>query len=347
MTKYLRPILSVFLCVCLLTAVLPAAFAVSADEGEGALRSQWKRGEGPSVAGYSLDYSYFEPEAAKRAALPLFVFMAGVGEGTSPGKELTANSFCLWSSEEYQARVANAPGAYLLILRAPEPVYFDTCPTASVHAAVSDFAEKHNVDENRIYVLGWCVGANGAVRLVQEHPDCYAGLVAFSMRRSLSDADVAALKNTAVWLLGCTNDSYSVYGMYTSPAWSNLKAGAADKARVRLTSCTAAPDAGMLFNHHMWLLGEQDYAPATSRYTNLKTVDGAGRTVENPDFIHWLSSQYLRTQGAAPSEEAPKCTCDCHSSNVFTKIVWFFKTLVWRLTGNEARRVCECGKRHW
>ena len=350
MKQLTKKLCSLLLCAVLLAAAFAVgAGAVSVSEGEAALRAQWKRGEGPSAGGYSLDYSYFEPAAAANGKLPLFVFMAGVGEGTTPGEELTANSFCNWSSEEFQARVTNAKGAYLLILRAPEPVYFDTCPTASVHAAITDFAAKHNVDAKRIYVLGWCVGGNGAVRLVLEHPDVYAGVVAFSMRRSISAGEAAKLKNTAVWLLGCSNDSYSVYSMYTSPAWDNVKAAAADKSKARLTSCTSAPDAGLLFNHHLWLLGEQDYAGAVGRYSNLKTEDAAGNTVENPDFIAWLSACTLYTPGATPAGEDPaaQCDCDCHSNNPFTRILWFFRTLIWRITGNNARRVCACGKKHW
>ncbi len=348
MKRSVKNLVCLLIALCLFCLSALPAGAVSIDEGEGALRAQWKRGAGPTVSGYSLDYSYFEPAAAAHAKLPLFVFMAGVGEGTSPGEELTANSFCRWSSDEYQSRVTNAPGAYLLILRAPEPVYFDTCPTDSVHAAVADFAASHNVDETRIYVFGWCVGGNGAVRLVLEHTDFYAGVAAFSMRRSISEGEAAKLKNTAVWILGCTNDSYSIYSLYASPAWSSVKAAAADKSKVRFTSCTSAPDAGLLYNHHLWLLGERDYTDAASYYGGLKTVDGAGNVVEDPTFISWFTRFSRTASGTTPSDPGPAaCTCDCHSSNTFTKIVWFIKTLIWRVTGNTAKRTCACGKRHW
>ena len=321
-----NPSKRIFAVVLTLLLLLPvfsfAANAVPLAAGGEALRAQWARAKGPEAGGYALEYSYFEPAAAKTQALPLFVFMAGAGEGASAGKELTANSFWRWSSEEYQSRVTNAGGAYLLILRAPEPVCFDTCPTSSMAAAVLDFAATHNVDRARIYVSGWCIGAVGACRLVEDYPDTFAGLVCYSMRNVISEADAGKMKNTAVWLLGSTSDSYSTYGLYTSPSWANVRA-ALPASQVRLTSCSAAPKAGLLFNHQLWRLGEHDYeADVFGDYENLSTVDGAGNTVENPEFIAWLTSHAL------PASSSPAEKPSGRSGGFFASIVSFFKRIL-------------------
>ena len=311
-------ILSLCLAALLLLPVLSVA-ALELDEDEAVLlRAQWRRDAGPNKGGYSLDYSYFEPKAAKTEALPLFVFMPGAGEGTYEGKELYQNNFYLWSSEKFQSRVTDAAGAYLLILRSPEPIYFDTCPVESIHAAIMDFASRYNVDTSRIYLFGWCLGENGVVRTVLAHPNDYAGMALFSGHRTVSSNDAETLRDMAIWILGSTGDSYSLYDVYTYPAWNNVR-GVGDTAKRRFTSCSSAPQAAAIFNHNMWNLAEDDYsAEAKKLYGGLKTVDGAGKTVASPTFISWF------TQWSLPEEAAPSAP----SQSVLQRILSFFRSVI-------------------
>ena len=320
MKKTVRRFAAILLCFLLLVPVLGAeASAVSLHEGNDALRAKWRRATGPSAGGYALEYSYFEPEAAANAKLPLFVFMAGAGEGSEPGKELTANNICRWSSDEYQQKVTGAPGAYILILRAPEPVLFDTCPTAAMYAAVSDFASTHNVDRARICALGWCIGAVGACRMVADYPESFSGLVCFSMRSVISESQARAMAHTAVWLVGCTADSYSTYSLYTGPSWSNVRS-VLPASQVRLTSCSSAPTAGLLFNHHVWRLAEYEFdAGVLGDYENLSTVDGEGNRVEDPSFITWLTAFSL------PSHVEPAPTPS--GGGFFASVLAFFRRI--------------------
>lgn len=309
----------------LLPAFSPAAQGVSLDDGADALRAQWRRDAGPNRGGFSLDYSYFEPKAAAKEKLPLFVFMPGAGEGTYEGKELIKNSFYKWSSEEFQSRVTDAAGAYLLILRAPEPIYFDTCPVESIHAAIMDFAARYNVDESRIYLFGWCLGENGVVKTVTAHPNDYAGIALFSGHRAISNSEAQTLRNMAIWILGCTGDTYSVYGMYTAPSWNNVRT-VGSTAKRRLTSCSSAPRAAAIFNHNLWNLAEEDYsATAEKLYDGLSTVDGAGKRVIAPSFIDWF------TQWSAAAQNPPAA-----SGTFLQRISAFFRsllTLIVRLLG--------------
>ena len=301
----------------LLLSVFPCA-ALELDESEAAvLRAQWSRDAGPNKGGYSLDYSYFEPKAAKTEALPLFVFMPGAGEGTYEGKELYKNNFYLWSGEEFQSRVTNASGAYLLILRSPEPIYFDTCPVESIHAAIMDFAARYNVDKTRIYLFGWCLGENGALKTMLAHPDDYAGIALFSGHRAISAGEAETLRDKAIWVLGSTGDTYSVYNVYTYPTWNNVRGVGEAKMR-RFTSCSSAPRAAAIFNHNMWNLAEDDYsAQAKKLYGGLSTVDGTGKTVASPTFISWF------TQWSVSEEAAPAA-----SQSVLQRILSFFSAIV-------------------
>ncbi len=216
--------------------------------------------------------------------------MPGAGEGTPEGHELDANDFAYWSSEEYQAKVTNGGGMYIMIMRAPEPVYFDTCPTEPIFAAVNDFVSKHNVDKSRIFIGGWCVGATGAVNLAQAHPDFFDGIMLFSPRTFVSDTEAKAIRNMKFWMFSSKGDTYSNYAAFVLTSWNNVTAATADKSQVRLTSSSLAPRAALLLNHYSWLVAEQDFSPAvTSQYRGLTTVDGNGKAITNPSVISFMT----------------------------------------------------------
>ncbi|MBR4727274.1 MAG: hypothetical protein IK080_05230 [Clostridia bacterium] len=298
---------SIRLLACLLSCLLLAgsaavgAAAVPFSSGLPALQKQWARSEGPEGEGIRLEYSYFTPDTQE--ACPLFVLLGGAGEGTPSGHELDANDFAYWSSEEFQARVSDAPGMYIMILKAPEPVYFDTCPLTPMFAAVRDFAQTHNVDRKRIYVGGWCIGATGAARLATNHPDFFAGLMLFSPRTLLTEREAQTIRNMKIWIFACKADSYSTFSAYAKPSWENVTAAAADRSLLRYTTCSSAPRAALLINHKTWRLAEQDYsAGVAGDYTNLSTVDGFGRTVQSPTVIQFMTAY---KPGEAPPTTAP------------------------------------------
>ncbi len=280
-------------------AALPAN-AVSINSGLQALRGQWSRSEGPSAAGISLEYSYFVPKSDRPC--PLIVLLGGAGEGTPSGHELDANDFANWSSDEYQARVFDADGMYILILKAPEPMYFDTCPTAPMYSAITDFISRHNIDTSRVTVGGWCLGASGAARLAVQYPSLFSGLMLFSGRTVLTPSEARAVKNTRVWIFGSKADTYSVYATFSLPTWNNVVAATADKNNVRLTSCDFAPRAALILNHYMWKLAEYDYSPSVlGVYTDLSTVDGNGSVIANPEVIRFMTM----TKDGIARNEAP------------------------------------------
>ena len=298
LSNFRKRIISFAICALILFNIFIPASAMSINSGISALRGQWSRSEGPEAGGMSLEYSYFVPSAEGHC--PLVVLLGGAGEGTPSGQELKANNFANWSSDEYQSRVPNAGGMYILILKAPEPVYFDTCPLAPMFAAIKDFAAKHNVDKKRVYVGGWCIGASGASRLATNHPDFFAGVMLFSQRTIITEYEAKIMKNMRIWIVGCNGDTYSPYYTYGYPSWQSVIKNTADKSNVRCTTCATAPRADLLFNHETWRLAEFDFSSyVLGDYTDLKTVDGYGNTVSSPTMISFMTSYRA---GEAPPE---------------------------------------------
>lgn len=346
MKKTLRKALSLVLCVALLISSFAfLASAVSVNSSMSELRSQWSRGVGPEVGGRSIDYSYYSPKKSDSdtTKYPLCIFMAGAGEGGYEGEELQGNNFPYWSGEETQAQFVNAGGSYLLIARSPDPIYWDTCPIAPLKAAIDDFAEKNpNVDTDRVYVIGWCIGAVGAKRLVTAYPDAFAGVVFSAIRTKISDSDAKAMKNMAVWFLHCTSDSYSVYNMYCAPSWENVKKNTSNPNMVRLTTCSDAPDTGVLYNHVVWNYIAYDCRDSAN-CVDLKTINGYGEEEENVKAISWLSRWWL---GQDHSDVEKACTCQCHSTNAITKLIWSIKCFIYKIF-SPSKRTCSCGAMHW
>ena len=279
-------------CALLILTVIASAFisagAMSVNSGLDALRGQWSRSAGPSADGLALEYSYFCPKSSRPC--PMFVFLGGAGEGTPSGKELEANDFAMWSGDEMQSRVFDADGMYIMILKAPEPMYFDTCPTGPMYSAITDFISKHNVDTSRITVGGWCLGASGASRLATQYPSLFSGLMLFSGRTVVTPSEARTLKDKRVWIFCSKADTYSVYATFTLPSWTNVAAATSDKNNVRLTTSDSAPRAALILNHLMWRLAEYDFSPSVlGQYSNLKTVDGYENVIANPTVINYMT----------------------------------------------------------
>ncbi|MBR6005612.1 MAG: hypothetical protein IK063_05225, partial [Clostridia bacterium] len=186
--KKFKTLTAIILCV----AFIASAFSIAVSSvdfnnaAREALRAKFEGGVGPKVLGMSIDYSYFCPDSDNPC--PLIVFMNGAGNGTYKGKEKEGTDIIFWATEEFQAKAVNADGMYIMILRSPDPIYFDTCPLTPMYEAIRDFAEKHNVDKKRIFVFGRCLGASGAERLITGYPDYFAGACLICPRTRISSS---------------------------------------------------------------------------------------------------------------------------------------------------------------
>lgn len=297
-----KRIVAVLLCIAVLLGVsaIPAS-AVKYDDGIGALREQWEAGEGPSVVGFSIDYSYYVPETDEPC--PLFVFMGGAGNGTYEGKELNATDFPFWSSEEFQASAVNAKGMYLMILRSPLPFYFDTCPLEPMFEAIRDFADTHNVDKKRICLFGRCLGACGVHRLITNYPDYFSGAGYLCPRTRISISDAKLLANKKIWIFNSYFDTYSLFPFFAFPSWINMSLFSKVKRNVRFTTCVKAPRGGGILNHEVYHLLEKNFTHnVEDDYTGLSTVDAMGKIITKPDVIQFFTSGPYTTASSSSGD---------------------------------------------
>ena len=272
-------------------------------------RALWNRGNGPQVNGWDIDYSYFSPVehgADPEKTYPLVVIIVGALEGVVAGNEMNANEMPLWSSEAYQSRFHNG-GAFLMIPRAPEEdyLYWDaSCLVESLHAAIIDFCKQHPcVDVSRIHVMGWCVGSLGAMNLTATYPEAYASLMIMCPSRTMTNSEAERLREMPIWMITALTDTHALYPLETLPTWKKLIRVNPNRD-LRLTTFTRTPDVSLVpqatiaSNHNVWDYVSEDMhfvGPSVDHervvsgtYKKAKTIDGAGKLIEDPYAIAWM-----------------------------------------------------------
>lgn len=265
-----------------------------------ALRKRWSAGTGEETDGIAIDYSFYSPVdngADPAEKYPLVVIMAGALEGIVKGFELEANSLAMWSDPVLQARFHNG-GAFLLIGRAPEErrLYWDSAKVIPpFRTAVDGFIAAHpNVDTERIYTVGWCLGGTGATNLLSTYPGFFAAGIIITPGRAVTAAEAAALCDTPVWMMGCRRDNYVSYKKIIQRSEDRLLAAHNAPEDLRFTASETAPDvflAGVLpfiNDHDLWDDLAEDMHPEKPQAADIATVDGAGHVIEDPYAISWL-----------------------------------------------------------
>jgi glyoxylase-like metal-dependent hydrolase (beta-lactamase superfamily II)/poly(3-hydroxybutyrate) depolymerase len=163
-------------------------------------------------AGNSLPYRYFEPTAKNTdgAKYPVILYLHGEDEaGTDNKAQLTTTeSATVWIEPRH---LAEHP-VYVLAPQIPrgkdwtmEPVYADTL------AVLKQFTTSHPAaDTNRIYVVGFSMGATGLWNMLLKNPKLFAAAmpISGSADKYLGDYQAwAALKNTPVIILHSYDDT--------------------------------------------------------------------------------------------------------------------------------------------
>ncbi|MBO4894658.1 MAG: dienelactone hydrolase family protein [Clostridia bacterium] len=314
----MKKTISILLALVMASTFVSGAFAISIDEGVDNLRTLWSRDNGPLVDGFDIDYSYYSPidnGASADKKYPLVIIMAGALEGLIEGFELTANGLATWTADEYQSRFNNG-AAFLLIGRAPEESnrYWDSSIIMpAFKAAIDEFIEKNpNVDTDRIYLVGWCLGGTGSLNLTAMYPDFFAASMIMVPSRAITKGEAEIMKNKPVWLMACKNDTYVSYDRVVKPSWENLKAAATDPSKIRYTIYDRAPGVTLadtfrfIDDHDVWTNVAYDMKSGNEKYEGEKTVDGSENEIESPEVISWLNSYTLEkdndTSGKLPSK---------------------------------------------
>lgn len=303
MKKIILSVLALIICgILILSNISLLDIPKSVDYRIDETRSTWLRDVGPEVNGIDIDYSYYSPVENGASAdnkYPLIVIMAGALEGLQEGFELIANSLAAWSTAEYQAYFKDG-GAYLFIARAPEEdwTYWDSSKlTPSLKEAIDDFCTKNsNIDTNRIHIIGWCLGGNGAINLATSYPNDFATATIMCPNNAISKNEAESLKNMPVWFIGSESDTYSNYKRTILKSYNRLSEVSNRKGDLRLTSYASAPDVTLLdsipfiFNHNLWDNLVTDFRINETDYPDMKTIDGNGNSIESPSSIAWIDS---------------------------------------------------------
>ena len=313
----MKKILSLLLCFLLLFSVLSlSAGAVSISAGDDALRAQFSDGSGGG-----LSYKYFAPAAEPGVKYPVVVWLHGIASGNYDGDQIDSYDLCKWASDEYQARFADGGGAYILCPRASGT--WDLTTTAAVKNCVESFVSRfeESVDRNRIYLMGFSIGASMTIKTAAAYPDYFAAAVPVS---AVDQTAASGLNGMAVWFFANEKDSYvSANVAATRSTFNSVAAAAKNKAAIRFTAVSQAVDAygnKVSPQHYMWHALTNDMFMADgSQYAYSTTTDGEGRTItfNFPDgVISWLSRQTKAAQ------EKPE-----KGESFWDKIVSFFKAL--------------------
>lgn len=300
--KILIAFFAIFLCALLvLSNVSLLRIPNSIDYRIDDVRATWSRNVGPEINGIDIDYSYYSPienGASTDKKYPLIIIMAGALEGLQEGFELVANVMPKWTTAEYQSRFENG-NAFLFIARAPEEdwLYWDYSKlTPSLKAAIDGFCTQNpNVDTDRIHIIGWCLGGNGAINLATTYPNEFASATIMCPDRAINENEAQALKNMPVWFMGSETDTYSSYKNCILKSYNRLCEVSNRKSDVRLTSYSSAPDVPLLewipfiFNHNLWNNLASDMITNDPAYPDMKTIDGNGKEIDNSSAISWLN----------------------------------------------------------
>lgn len=343
----MKKLISIILCLLIVLpfwAMSCQAAGVSISQGKDALVSQWQKG-----SGHDLDYRAYSPVTSvdDTAKYPLVVMLHGKYSGSKEGEQLTGSDFYKWSSSEYQSRFKNTGGAFILMPRTPGGDA-NTWANTSYHSELMSFVRDYissnsrNIDTSRVYLLGWSMGAAGAISVASNNPGFFAALVIIAPFDSVTASQVNALKNTPIWLVTCTKDTTASHVTFAKPFWNSIKDTTNIPSYCRITTFSKYNyyDTG---HHYVHFAVANDLLSQPSD-CGMKTETAKGTSVttnENESVITWLSSQVL-----GQAKENNVCHCNCHASKGWTKF-WWAITNFFNMIFSPSKKICACGAAHW
>ena len=344
--KIISLVLSVLMLFGVLSVSAMAAEALPLDAGHDKLCDQFIYGEGPETCGYTLDYRYFSPVGENDSTkYPLVIWLHGMGDGSSEGRQVSAQEISLWSSAEYQSRFKNAGGAFILAPRSLEEneLYWDDCLIYPLRATIDDFIAQNrdNVDVSRIYIGGYSMGGKMTLKMAVAYPGFFAA--AFPICPAWApDRDAAAkLKDMPVWMTSGKTDPLVNYNRLVLPTWRNITSQSNVKESCRLSSLaiTAKPNGIAHYSAHFsWLAVNNDmFSSKNGDYPFMKTVDGNGNevTLTYPEgMISWLSS-FRSDYDGSPATDIGNTEATNESAHLsfFELIVYWVNELVSKISG--------------
>ncbi len=304
----MKKIIAVFLviCLCVLTSVVGSSASgrketLPTSAGIQALRNEFESAVGPKSNGYALDYCYYSPVGENDSTkYPVVIFLHGIGHADYEGAQLDDSDMPYWASSELQSRF-DCGGAYILLPRAPENklVYWGTTLINPLKDLIDDFIETHgdNVDSSKIFIGGSSAGGEMTWDMITSFPEYFAGAFPIAATGSVSEDEVSACSQVAIWMIASKKDPVVNYSVITTPLWNTVCESNLRPQNCRLSTFTdvVEPSGNSASdNHHLAKVVTYDlHMLDGSTYPDVTTTDGLGGRVSlegSNGMISWMNS---------------------------------------------------------
>ncbi len=342
----MKKIISVILAVLMLcsTGVI-SVFATDAElplsAGLETLQAAFEKGKGPEINGYTIDYRYFSPvKADDTTKYPLVIWLHGMGDGSTEGKQIEKSNVAFWASDEYQARFRDTNGAFILAARSPEEklVFWDDTVIYPLRAAIDDFISKNadNVDTTKIYIGGYSMGGKMTLKMSVAYPEMFAAAFPICPAWSPSEEQASLIADIPVWLTSGKGDPLVNYQTSVTPTWEKIVKNsnvASDCRFSTLNKVKYADGTNTSSAHHAWFAVNNDmFSAENGDYPEMSTVNGLGEAVvlTYPEgMISWLS-QFSSDFDGTPATDSGNIPVTEKTHNLFSidTIVEFFRTII-------------------
>lgn len=303
MKKFLSVILSFIMFICALS--IPT-FACSVkddtyDDNLEELQQQFISGQGPETDGYTIDYRYFSPVTENDSTkYPVVIWLHGMGDGATEGKQARASDIAFWTSDEFQSRFKESGGAFIFAPRSLEEqnLYWPDSLIYPLRATIDDFIAKNkdNIDLSRIYIGGYSMGGKMTLKMAVAYPDMFAAIFPICPAWTPATKYTELISDIPVWLTSGVLDPLVNYFFFVRNTWNNIISTNNSPADCRLSTLlfvrypSGNPTSS---SHHSWFSVNHDmFSSDNGKYPFMQTVNGLGQkvTLTYPDgMISWLS----------------------------------------------------------
>lgn len=326
MKKFISVLLSAILIVSTLSL---CASAVSINDDIEDLQAQFIYGKGPETNGYAIDYRYYSPVSENDdTKYPLVIWLHGMGDGASDGKQIEKSNISYWASEEYQSRFAGAGGMFILAARSPEEkmIFWDDSMIFPLRAAIDDFIAENrdNIDISKIYIGGYSMGGKMTLKMAVAYPEMFAAAFPICPAWTPSAEQTSLIADIPVWLTSGKGDPLVNYSNSVTPTWNNIistSSVAADCRFSTLSTVRYADGSKTESAHFAWFAVNNDmFSAENGDYPDMSTVNGIGGsvTLTYPDgMISWLSQFSSDFDGTAATDSG-NITVTENTGNLFS-----------------------------
>lgn len=319
-----------------------AAFVEVYDSPEAsAMSKEFVYDVGPETDGLSVDYHYFSPVKEKDTTkYPLVIWLHGMGDGSSPGKQISTSNVAAWASENYQSRFKGVGGAFIIAPRCDDAKETWGDKYISVlRATIDDFIAENrdNIDVSRIYIGGYSMGGKMTLKMLVAYPEMFAAAFPICPAWVPSEEATACFKDVPIWMTSGAQDPLVNYYAFAMTTWSNIisQSNVAEICRLSILKKTCYPDGEKAYSAHLaWFSVNNDmFSSDNGDYPKMKTVDGNGDTVtlQYPDgMISWISAFESDYDGSPATDKGNDEAYTGFDMNIFSFIkAWITNYIVY------------------